>query len=145
MVLPAATDRIRNGGDHVDAHSEPRAGANRGTPLGGAPDRRSMRGGTAGSRCVCYDAARGVCGMSESPLLEMQLRSMHLPTVLANYRRLLSEHTEPLQYLSDLVSLEAAKRQEPGRRRTTAVRSSCDSRSASATVIRRDDGHWDGC
>lgn len=52
--------------------------------------------------------------MSESPLLEMQLRSMHLPTILANYRRLLSAYTEPLPYLADLISLEAAKRQENG-------------------------------
>ena len=60
--------------------------------------------------------------MTESPLLEMQLRSMHLPTVLANYRRLLSEHTEPLPYLADLVSLEATKRQENGiRARITAA------------------------
>src|SRR5665213_1867465 len=48
------------------------------------------------------------------PLLEMQLRGMHLTTVLANYQRLLSEHASPLPYLSDLISLEAAKRQENG-------------------------------
>ena len=39
---------------------------------------------------------------------------MHLTTVLANYQRLLGEHAEPLPYLSDLISLEAAKRQENG-------------------------------
>ena len=59
--------------------------------------------------------------MIESPLLEMQLRSMHLPTILANYRRLQGEHTEPLAYLSDLVALEFAKRQENGKRLLKAV------------------------
>src|SRR5665213_2116617 len=52
--------------------------------------------------------------IDSSPLLEMQLRGMHLTTVLANYQRLLSEHAAPLPYLSDLISLEAAKRQENG-------------------------------
>src|SRR5665213_4000267 len=52
--------------------------------------------------------------IDSSPLLEMQLRGMHLTTILANYQRLLGEHAEPLPYLSDLVSLEAAKRQENG-------------------------------
>ena len=52
--------------------------------------------------------------IDSSPLLEMQLRGMHLTTVLANYQRLLGEHAAPLPYLSDLVSLEAAKRQENG-------------------------------
>jgi DNA replication protein DnaC len=59
--------------------------------------------------------------MMESPLLEMQLRSLHLPTVLTNYRRLLGEHAEPLPYLSDLISLEAAKRQENGIRARIAA------------------------
>jgi len=60
--------------------------------------------------------------VTESPLLEMQLRSMHLPTVLANYRRLLGDHADPLPYLSDLISLESAKRQENGvRARITAA------------------------
>ena len=45
--------------------------------------------------------------MNESPLLDMQLRNLHLSTILANYRRLLGDHTEPLPYLCDLVSLEA--------------------------------------
>lgn len=45
-----------------------------------------------------------------------------MSTVLANYRRLLAEHAEPLPYLSDLVSLEATKRQENGvRARITAA------------------------
>jgi DNA replication protein DnaC len=59
--------------------------------------------------------------MIEAPLLEMQLRSLHLPTVLTNYRRLLGEHAEPLPYLSDLISREAAKRQENGVRARIAA------------------------
>lgn len=59
--------------------------------------------------------------MIESPLLEMQLRSLHLSTVLTNYRRLLGEHAEPLPYLCDLISLEAAKRQENGVRARIAA------------------------
>jgi DNA replication protein DnaC len=59
--------------------------------------------------------------MMESPLLEMQLRSLHLSTILTNYRRLLGEHAEPLPYLSDLISREAAKRQENGVRARIAA------------------------
>ncbi|MGH7756078.1 MAG: IS21-like element helper ATPase IstB, partial [Vulcanimicrobiaceae bacterium] len=47
-------------------------------------------------------------------LLEHHLRTLRLPTMLGNYRRLLGEHSEPLPYLADLASLEAAKRQENG-------------------------------
>jgi len=60
--------------------------------------------------------------MNESPLLDMQLRNLHLSAILANYRRLLGDHAEPLPYLCDLVSLEATKRQENGvRARITAA------------------------
>lgn len=34
--------------------------------------------------------------------------------MLSNYRRLLSDHAEPLAYLADLAALETAKRQENG-------------------------------
>jgi hypothetical protein len=54
--------------------------------------------------------------VNTSPLLEMHLRTLHLSAVLSNYRRLLGEHTEPLPYLTDLISLETAKRQENGAR-----------------------------
>jgi DNA replication protein DnaC len=47
-------------------------------------------------------------------LLEHHLRTLRLPTMLANYRRLLGEHAEPLPYLADLAALESAKRQENG-------------------------------
>jgi DNA replication protein DnaC len=52
--------------------------------------------------------------MSEEPLLELHLRSLHLSAVLSNYRRLLSDHHEPLPYLSDLIALEVSKRHENG-------------------------------
>jgi len=47
-------------------------------------------------------------------LLEHHLRTLRLPTMLGNYRRLLSEHAQPLPYLADLTALEASKRQENG-------------------------------
>ena len=59
--------------------------------------------------------------MIEAPLLEMQLRNLRLSTILTNYRRLLGEHAEPLPYLSDLISREAAKRQENGVRARIAA------------------------
>jgi len=34
--------------------------------------------------------------------------------MLANYRRLLGDHAEPLPYLADLAALETARRQENG-------------------------------
>jgi len=52
--------------------------------------------------------------MSQQPLLEMQLRGLRLSGMLANYRRLLKDHAEPLPYLADLVALETTKRQENG-------------------------------
>jgi hypothetical protein len=54
--------------------------------------------------------------MISEPLLELHLRTLRLSAVLANYRRLLTEHVEPLPYLSDLISLEATKRHENGAR-----------------------------
>jgi hypothetical protein len=55
--------------------------------------------------------------VNTSPLLEMHLRTLHLSAGLSNYHRLLGEHTEPLPNLTDLISLETAKRQENGVRR----------------------------
>jgi len=52
--------------------------------------------------------------MTEAPLLELHLRSLHLSAVLTNYRRLLGDHHEPLPYLSDLIALEVGKRHENG-------------------------------
>ena len=61
--------------------------------------------------------------MNESPLLDLHLRTLHLPAILANYRRLLGEHSEPLPYLADLVALEIGKRNENGvRARIAAAR-----------------------
>jgi len=59
--------------------------------------------------------------MNESPVLEIQLRALRLSAILANYRLRLSEHTEPLPYLSDLVALETTKRQENGTRARIAA------------------------
>ena len=61
--------------------------------------------------------------MISEPLLELHLRTLRLSAVLANYRRLLAEHVEPLPYLIDLISLEATKRHENGvRARIAAAR-----------------------
>lgn len=59
--------------------------------------------------------------MSREALLEMQLRGLHLPGMLANYQRLLKEHAEPLPYFADLVALETSKRQENGVRARIAA------------------------
>jgi DNA replication protein DnaC len=49
-----------------------------------------------------------------APLLEMQLKGLHLSAIAANYQRLLGEHSQPLPYLSDLIALESNKRHENG-------------------------------
>ena len=59
--------------------------------------------------------------MTEEPLLELHLRSLHLSAILTNYRRLLSDHREPLPYLSDLIALEVSKRHENGVRARIAA------------------------
>jgi DNA replication protein DnaC len=59
--------------------------------------------------------------MIQAPLLELHLRSLHLSAILANYRRLLGDHHEPLPYLSDLVALEVGKRHENGVRSRIAA------------------------
>ncbi|HEV2261596.1 MAG TPA: ATP-binding protein, partial [Candidatus Rubrimentiphilum sp.] len=59
--------------------------------------------------------------MSNVPLLEMHLRSLHLPAILANYRRLLAEHADPATYLENLIALEVSKRQENGVRAKIAA------------------------
>ncbi|TAN09294.1 MAG: hypothetical protein EPN37_19400 [Chitinophagaceae bacterium] len=50
----------------------------------------------------------------EAPLLDLHLRSLHLPTMLNDYRRLLADARDPLSYLGDLVALEVAQRHENG-------------------------------
>jgi DNA replication protein DnaC len=61
--------------------------------------------------------------MNESPLLELHLRMLHLSAILANYRRLLGDHPQPLPYLAHLVALEVGKRHENGvRARIAAAR-----------------------
>ena len=52
--------------------------------------------------------------MDQNPLLEMHLRSLRLPTMLAQYKRLASDFAQPVEYLTQLASLEVAKRHENG-------------------------------
>jgi len=60
--------------------------------------------------------------MEQHPLLEMHLRSLRLPTMLGQYKRLASDITQPIEYLTQLASLEVAKRHENGvRARITAA------------------------
>jgi DNA replication protein DnaC len=59
--------------------------------------------------------------VSVTALLDMQLRTLHLSGILANYQRLLGEHSEPLPYLSDLIALESSKRHENGVRARIAA------------------------
>ncbi len=59
--------------------------------------------------------------MSDAPLLELHLRSLRLSGILSHYRRLLSDHHEPLPYLSDLIALEVNKRHENGVRARIAA------------------------
>jgi DNA replication protein DnaC len=59
--------------------------------------------------------------MDQHPLLEMHLRSLRLPTMLANYRRILGDVAEPIPYLTQLTSLEVAKRHENGVRARIAA------------------------
>lgn len=60
--------------------------------------------------------------MDQHPLLELHLRSLKLPTMHANYRRLAADVAEPIAYLTQLASLEVGKRQENAvRARITAA------------------------
>jgi len=59
--------------------------------------------------------------MNDSPVLDLQLRGLRLSAILANYRPRLSDHTEPLPYLCDLIALETTKRQENGTRARIAA------------------------
>jgi DNA replication protein DnaC len=59
--------------------------------------------------------------MDQHPLLEMHLRSLRLPTMLANYRRIAGEVAEPITYLTQLASLEIDKRHENGVRARVAA------------------------
>jgi DNA replication protein DnaC len=59
--------------------------------------------------------------MDQQPLLEMHLRSLRLPTMLANSRRLAGEVADPMTYLTQLASLEVDKRHENGVRARVAA------------------------
>ena len=49
-----------------------------------------------------------------TPLLEEHLRALKLPGILANYRRLAENKSDPIAYLGDLTSVEIERRQENG-------------------------------
>lgn len=59
--------------------------------------------------------------MDQHPLLEMHLRNLKLPTMLAHYRRLAGDVAQPIEYLTELTSLEVAKRHENGVRARIAA------------------------
>ena len=59
--------------------------------------------------------------MEQHPLLDMHLRSLRLPAMLANYKRLAGDIAEPINYLTQLASLEVDKRHENGVRARIAA------------------------
>jgi len=52
--------------------------------------------------------------MDQHPLLELHLRSLKLPAMLANFRRVAGEVADPVDYLTQLAALEVSKRHENG-------------------------------
>jgi DNA replication protein DnaC len=59
--------------------------------------------------------------MSNLPLLDEHLRTLHLPTMLANYRRVAEDSTEKITYLHALAALEVDRRHENGVRARIAA------------------------
>jgi DNA replication protein DnaC len=59
--------------------------------------------------------------MDQHPLLEIHLRSLKLPTMLSNYRRLAADVGHPIEYLTQLAALEVSKRHENGVRARIAA------------------------
>lgn len=59
--------------------------------------------------------------IDQHPLLEMHLRNLKLPTMLANYRRVAGDISEPIEYLTQLAALEVSKRHENGVRARIAA------------------------
>ena len=58
-----------------------------------------------------------------APLLEEHLRSLRLPAMLANYKRLAAGDEKPAEYLGELAGIEVGKRHENGvRARISAAR-----------------------
>ena len=49
-----------------------------------------------------------------APLLEEHLRSLKLPAILANYRRLAENARDPIAYLGEVASVEVERRHENG-------------------------------
>jgi DNA replication protein DnaC len=59
--------------------------------------------------------------MDQHPLLDMHLRGLRLPAMLAHYKRLAGDVAEPIEYLTQLASLEVAKRHDNGVRARVAA------------------------
>ncbi len=59
--------------------------------------------------------------MTNLPLLDDHLRSLRLPTILANYRRIAGDASDKLAYLHELAALEVDKRHENGVRARIAA------------------------
>jgi DNA replication protein DnaC len=59
--------------------------------------------------------------MSNLTLLDEHLRTLHLPTMLANYRRVAEDSAEKITYLHALAALEVDRRHENGVRARIAA------------------------
>jgi DNA replication protein DnaC len=59
--------------------------------------------------------------MDQHPLLELHLRTLKLPAMLSNYKRLADDITQPVDYLAQLAALEATRRHENGVRARIAA------------------------
>jgi DNA replication protein DnaC len=59
--------------------------------------------------------------MKNLPLLDEHLRTLRLPAILANYRRISDDDADKLGYLHELAALEVDKRHENGVRTRIAV------------------------
>jgi DNA replication protein DnaC len=59
--------------------------------------------------------------MDQHPLLDLHLRTLKLPAMLSNYKRLADDITQPVEYLAQLAALEATRRHENGVRARIAA------------------------
>jgi DNA replication protein DnaC len=59
--------------------------------------------------------------MKNLPLLDEHLRTLRLPAILANYRRIADDDADKLSYLHELAALEVDKRHENGVRARIAA------------------------
>lgn len=59
--------------------------------------------------------------MTNLPLLDSHLRTLRLPAILANYRRISGDDPDKISYLHELAALEVDKRHENGVRARIAA------------------------